>query len=467
MATVDNFSYALSRETAALQAIAPDIDVSESSLVQDILQACAGGSAIVLYAVAAVVNQLNVAMATGTALDGHAADAGLTRIPATYAALTVTVLGAPNAPAGGWIVPAGCHFATPADGNGNSIVFVSSAQATVLSSSTTVIPVTAVVAGSPGNVVANSLTVMDNVPGVSVQSNTAPSTLAIDVESDTALRARIIASNVVIYSPAAAQAAALAVAGVIAAYANAPRDGSGNITVYAAQGDGTLPSTLQASVLAAVNAVRVAGTTTTVSAFTLVYAVVTVSIEVASGYNSTTVSAAVVAAIQAYVQTLPAGTTLQPGPMWSYVIANVLGLADWYTTSSIPTVASTALFRFVAPPTGVTTSTATTGGTFSNGSIYLIYTWSGTAGETLGTAEAVLTLAGGTSTQEFTVTAPATFPAGMTHLNIYANTATGTEQFQGFIATPGGAATIGSIGAGAAPPTSGTISAPTVTLVAV
>jgi len=462
----DHYSTALSRRVAILAAIAPDLDASPGSDIYDEQQADASGSAIVMYALDAVANQAFSSTATGTNLDQHAADAGIPpRIGATFAAITVTVSGATGAPAGGWIVPQGTRVYTTSDANGRSVYFTTNSQAVVSSGGTATIACTATIAGSGGNVVVNGITQMDSTPGVALVSSTAPAVLAIDQETDTALQGRIQLSRAVLYSDAAITAAAKGVPGCFAAYTSDPHDGSAHVTVYAAQADGTLPTALQSAVQTAVNGVLVVTTTATVSPFTLVYQAMQLAIAVQSGYDASTVKANVSAAALAYVPTLPEGATPQPGPMWAVLTAQVAGLADWSTTSVLPTVAATQLFRFLAAPSGVTTSQASTGGSLSNGPVYLVYSWLTAGGESSGSAEAVVTLAGGTATQTITVTAPATFPSGATDLKVYASATPGAESYQNQIATPSGTLVLTTIATGgAAPLTTGTLSAPTITV---
>ena len=143
----DHYSDALARRTAILAAIAPDLDTSPGSDIFDERQADASGSAIVLYALDAVTNQAFSGTATGDNLDNLAADAGLTRLPATSAAITVTVSGESGAPSGGWVVPQGTRVSTTADANGASVYFTTDAQATVPGSGNATIACTARLAG--------------------------------------------------------------------------------------------------------------------------------------------------------------------------------------------------------------------------------------------------------------------------------------------------------------------------------
>lgn len=465
----DHYSTALSRRTAVLAAIAPDLDTSPGSDLYDELQADASGSAIVMYALDAVANQSFSGTATGDNLDNLAADAGLRRLAPTFAAITVTVSGASAGPSGGWPVPQGTRVYTTADANGRSVYFTTDSSATVPVSGTATINCTATLAGSSGNVVANGITQMDDTPGVTLTSSTAPATPASDRETDTALRARINATRTILYSAAAVEAAALAVPGCAYADLDDPHDGSGHTTLYAAAQDGTLSAPLQALVQAAVDAVLPLTATNTVDAFTLVRAVFRDTIAVLPGYTANVVAANVVNAIAAYVLTLGAGQTRQPGPMWAYVTANVAGLADWYSTSALPTVAATQLLRLLPAPASPVLGTAATGGALSDGTIYCQITWDTAAGETLPSVETSIVLAAGTSTQTVTVPIPAFPDASVTQANVYLSSTVGGERLQGDFATSAGGTytQTGALATGsAAPPTGNTVSLPTVTVAA-
>lgn len=474
---LDHFTIALARRRAVLAALAPDLDLSPGSDLYDETQADAMGSAIVMYALDAVQNQAYSGTATGGSLDNLAADAGLTRQPATVAATTVTVQGASTgAPSGGWVVPALTNFFTTADASGTAVYFQSQAQATVAAGGQATIAVTAVLAGSTGNVVANAITQMDATPGVTLVSSAAPATPAADQETDDSLRGRVATARAAAWSAAAISGAALGVAGVAFASVSDPKDGSGAIAVYAAAGDGSLSGTLQGAVQTAVDAALPPTVTAAIDPYGLVRAVVQVTIAVQPGYASNVVAADVVAAIAAYVLTLQGGQTLQPGPMWAYVVSpaggNVAGLADYYTTAPVPppTVSGTQLLRLLAAPASPALGTAATGGALSNGTVYAQITWDTASGETLPSVETSIVLAAGTSTQTVTVPIPAFPDASVTQANVYLATSAGQEKLQGSVTTAAGGTytqTAALSTTSAAPPAANTISAATVTVASV
>lgn len=468
MSVTDHYTLSLARRTAILNAVAPDLDTSPGSDLYDELRADAAGSALVLYALDNVQQQASASTATGSNLDALGADAGLKRNQAAYATGSVTVNGASGAPAGGWLVPVNTRFLTAADANGTTITFLATAQTVVAGSGSASVPVQALLAGAAGNIASGAIASMDSVPGVTY-STSAAMTGGADAETDAAFRGRILASKTVLYSAAAVQAAALTVAGVAFSYLNDPKNGSGSTTCYAAASDGSLSGSLQTAVQTAVNAVLPLTETCTISAFGLVHAVIQASVAVQSGYTSNVVAANVASAIEAFMLTLGAGATLQPFAISNYLQANVLGLADFYLTSSIPTVGSTALLRLLAVPGASTLGTATTGGALSNGSYYVQVTWTTAAGETLPSAEQTITLSGGTSTQTITVTIPAFPDSVVTGASVYIASTSGGEKKQGTVSSSGGTYTqSGALSTGtAAPPASNTLTVPTITVVTV
>lgn len=450
---------------AVMGAIAPDLDSTPDSMLYNVLQAMASLAVDVQYSQTNATNAAYSRTATGTALAELAADVGLTRLLATPASGTVTF----TAGAVGATVPATVRVWTTASSSGAPIYFSLPSQIVVPANGTATGTVTCTAPGALGNVVAGAISYNDPVQGIVGVTNLADFTSGQDDETDAALRTRIAATRTVLYSAAALEAAALAVPGCAYADLDDPHDGSGHTTLYAAAQDGTLSAPLQALVQAAVDAVLPLTATNTVDAFTLVRAVFRDTIAVLPGYTANAVAANVVNAIAAYVLTLGAGQTRQPGPMWAYVTANVAGLADWYSTSALPTVAATQLLRLLPAPASPVLGTAATGGALSDGTIYCQITWDTAAGETLPSVETSIVLAAGTSTQTVTVPIPAFPDASVTQANVYLSSTVGGERLQGDFATSAGGTytQTGALATGsAAPPTGNTVSLPTVTVAA-
>lgn len=461
----DRYTQNLGFLQAVVGAIAPDLDVMPDSVCYNLLQATASLAVDVQYSQTNATNAAYSSTATGANLAQLAADAGLKPLLASAASGTVTF----TAGASGATVPATVRVWTNASLGGAPIYFSLAAQVVVPASGTATGAVTCTTPGALGNVVAGAIAYNDPVQGIIGVTNLAACTGGADAETDTALRTRLAATRTVLYSAAAVQAAALTVPGCAYASLDDPHDGSGHTTLYAAAQDGTLASPLQALVQTAVDAVLPLTATNTVAAFTLVRAVFQDSIAVQAGYTANVVAAAVADAIAAYVLTLGAGQTRQPGPMWAAVTANVAGLADWYSTSSLPTVGGTSLLRLLAAPASPVLGTGATGGALSDGTVYCQITWDTAAGETLPSIETSVVLAGGTSTQTVTVAIPAFPDASVTQANVYLSASVGGERLQGDFATSSGGTytQTGALATGsAAAPASNTISAATVTVVA-
>lgn len=459
----DLYSQDLALLQAVLFAVAPDLDSTPDSVAYNLLQAMASQSADVQTSQANVQDAAFSATATGADLDQLAADAGLQRAPALAASGVVTF----TAGAAGATVPVTVRVWTAATASGGPLYYDLQATVSVPANGTATGTVLCEQTGAIGNVVPGAVAYNDPTQGVISVTNLAAFAGGQDEETDTALRARIVASRTVLYSAAALVAAAEAVPGCAFASLTDPEDGSGHTTLSAAAQDGSLSGTLQGQVQAAVNAVLPLTETNTVSPFVLVRAVVQATIAVQSGYTANVVAANVVDAIAAYILTLGAGKTLQPGPMWAAVTATVAGLADWYTTSSMPTVGSTALLRLLPAPASPTLGTASTGGALSNQTVYGQITWTTTGGETLPSVETSVVLSAGTSTQTVTVPIPAFPDASVTQANVYLADATGQERLQGTFSTSAGGTytqTAALATGSAAPPTANTVSAPTITV---
>lgn len=124
--------------------------------------------------------------ATGSALDNHATDWGLTRRTETQATGEVTLTGSAT-------VPVGTQYAAPATSTRDRIVFEVTTE-TVVSSGTPNVPVRAVVAGSAGNLASSSITeIVTEVSGISAVTNAAATSGGQDQEDDDSLRNRILA----------------------------------------------------------------------------------------------------------------------------------------------------------------------------------------------------------------------------------------------------------------------------------
>lgn len=167
-----------------LARISDDIDKRQGSVVYDML----APAAIELeQAYMEMDNVLNLGFADttyGEYLDRRAAEQGLTRKAATAATTNVVITGQD-----GTEIAVGDQFAT---NDTEPIYFEATAAATISGGSATV-PVQAVVAGSAGNVAANTITVaVGDLASIITVTNPQAATGGIDEESDDELLARYI-----------------------------------------------------------------------------------------------------------------------------------------------------------------------------------------------------------------------------------------------------------------------------------
>lgn len=124
-------------------------------------------------------------------LDLHGEQAGLTRNPATKATGTVSVTAE-----SGTVLAKGTIFAVPGTDFNEPIEFQATQETTYSQNETKVIPVEAVIAGTKGNVAANTITIMGTpVNGVTAITNANPTSGGTEEEDDDDFFERIAAEN--------------------------------------------------------------------------------------------------------------------------------------------------------------------------------------------------------------------------------------------------------------------------------
>lgn len=135
--------------------------------------------------------QLNAYLlrATGSALDNHGADWGLTRRTATKAVGEVTVTHS----ATGTVVQ-GTRYAKPATTSASRVLFEVTADTAVTGAGTTVVPARAVLAGSAGNVSSGTITeIVTSNSVITAVTNAGAFSGGQDREGDDSFRQRILA----------------------------------------------------------------------------------------------------------------------------------------------------------------------------------------------------------------------------------------------------------------------------------
>ncbi|MEA4922145.1 MAG: baseplate J/gp47 family protein [Eubacteriaceae bacterium] len=247
-------------------------------------------------------------------LNYHALDRGLTRKPAEYAEVTITVTGEE-----GTVIPIGSEFATEATVDAESVSFLTEAEATIPAAGSVDILCKAEIAGTSGNVAAGTITLQMSeidVGQVDTITNAAPGTGGLDTETDEALQDRCYlydteADVSFVGSVADYKRWALSVSGVGGVRVVPPADTSGLVTLVIMDVNGDPASQ---AVCTAVNS-YIMGTGETdmnrrapIGASLSVVTPASVSIAFAAtvsleeGYTITAVQAAFLASIQTYLK---------------------------------------------------------------------------------------------------------------------------------------------------------------------
>jgi hypothetical protein len=180
------------------------------------------------------------------------------------------------------------------------------------------VAVTALTPGSGGNVLPNTITlIQSSMVGIDAVTNPAPFVVGLDPESDAALKARF---KLFILSLRAGTEGAIGFAitslqqGLqYVIHENVDPNGAidyGAVTVYVDDGSGNPPATTVSLANVAVNNIRAAGVRPAVLAATTLLANVSLSIAIAAGYQQPAVIAAVQNAVGAYLDDLGLETLL-------------------------------------------------------------------------------------------------------------------------------------------------------------
>jgi uncharacterized phage protein gp47/JayE len=321
------FNTLVSNFVAAVQGAASDlVDFSVGSILRSFSEAVSA-IALWLQGLALQIAALTrFSTSNGTDADSWAADFGFSRLAAISA--TGSVVFARFTPSNSAAIPVGAIVQT-ADGTETYAVIADKGQsafdvpsqtyimaAGVASCAATVLAVTP---GAGSNAVPGSInTIGSPISGVDTVSNPFALISGADPEADSAFRLRFV-SYIASLSKATKTAVGAAIAGVQVglSYSIVENTSYGGVYqpgfFYAVVDDGTgFPSaTLLATVSNAIDAVRPIGSTFQVFAPLVVTANTSLSITTANGYSHPTLVASVVAAIIAYINTLPIGTTLR------------------------------------------------------------------------------------------------------------------------------------------------------------
>ena len=262
---------------------------------------------------------------TGSDLDSWLADFGFSRLAAVAATGTVTFSRfTPTAQA---VVPVGTVIQTT-DGSQqftvnldtSNVAYSAALGGYVLAAgaASVSVTVTAVTAGSGGNVLAGSISQLSqSVPGVDTVTNAAAFTNGADAESDANALSRFQA-----WLQSLSKATKAAIGNAITSLQqgltytiteNYQYNGTyqpGYFTVVCDDGSGYPSSTLLSTVYNAIDAVRPFTSTFSVYPPVVVTASVVMNVTTATGYTHSAVTALVQTALQNYINTLPLGTSL-------------------------------------------------------------------------------------------------------------------------------------------------------------
>lgn len=301
------------------------VDLTVGSVLRAIVES---NAAVVVWLQGLLMQVLaltRAATSSGADLDSWAADFGVTRLPAVAATGTVTFSRFTTTQQ--VVVPVASIVQT-ADGTQQFTVTIDTTNPAynaglggyVMAAGvgSVVAPVQAVTAGSAGNAVAGSVTVIAGaIAGIDTVTNVAAFTNGADAESDAALRTRFIA-YVASLSKATKNAVGYAITSIKQGmtytlvenqtYAGATQYGYFYVVVD--DGTGSPPSTLLATVSNAIDAVRPVCSTFGVFAPVVVNASVAMTISTATGYDHAATATLVKNALTAYINGLPLGTTL-------------------------------------------------------------------------------------------------------------------------------------------------------------
>lgn len=320
------FSSLVQNTAAALQgACSSLLNLTPGSVLLSILEANASVALWLQMLLAQLMNRQRLATCAGSDVDTYVNDYGCYRLPAVAAvgAVTFSRFTATSSAT----VPVGATVIT-GDGTQTFVVtqvitnsfWNSGLGAYVIPAATAsaILPVQAQTAGAAGNIQAGTISLLGTaIPGVDTVTNALAMTGGADAETDAALIARfpLWVAALSQATPAAIKAAIAGVQQGLTYYVaeNQTVAGAyqpGNFVVTVDDGSGSPPAPLQTRVYAAVDAVRPIGSTFTVQPPTVTSVNVAFTLNVAAGVIKANVVGAVAAAVTAYINGLPVGTSL-------------------------------------------------------------------------------------------------------------------------------------------------------------
>jgi uncharacterized phage protein gp47/JayE len=323
---LQNFSTLVSNAAAAVQGSARQLlDLTVGSTLRAILEANAALGLWMQWLILQVLSTTRAATSNGSDLDTWTADFSLARLPSAQAAGQATF--SRFTPATSALIPAGVTVRT-SDGSQSFIVGTDPTNAAwngALSGyalgagvASIILPITAVTAGSAGNVQAGAISLLASaIPGVDMVTNAAPMAGGLDAESDAALRLRFSS-----YLESRARATPVSIGAAILSVRqglnytlqeNLAPDGStrmGSFIVTVDDGSGAPSATLLANTAAAVELMRPIGSLYAVRPPTVLTANVSMAITSAPTASHANVTANVVQSLTSAINSLTLGVPL-------------------------------------------------------------------------------------------------------------------------------------------------------------
>jgi len=322
---LQNFSVLLQNMSAGLQGgSAQLVDLSIGSVMRALLESCASVALWMQWLILQVLATTRAATSIGADLDSWMADFSVTRLPGSqsvgqvvFSRYTPGIMA--QIPVGAVVrtADASLSFLVSVDTgnsawNGVSGYTLNSGVASLL------VPVTAILAGVSGNVLAGAISLVGTaIPGVDSVTNQNGLAGGVDAESDIALRARFQ-----LYINSRSLATVGAIGSAIESLQqglrynvleNVDRLGNGvpgNFCVYADDGSGTASTALISAISLAVDGVRPIGSTFSISGPVLVPVAVEIILRTSGRIPDTTVTAGVEVSVISWIRGLPMGSEL-------------------------------------------------------------------------------------------------------------------------------------------------------------
>ncbi len=325
--TTKDFSTLVRDQATAIQGAARSLmDFTTGSVLRAIAEANAGIAMWLQGMILQLLATTRAATSSGADLDSFVNDFGVTRLAGFAATGNVTFsrFTATNSA----FIPVGTQiqtsdqspelFSVAADPTNAAYSATLGGYTIAAGTSLLSVPVVAAQVGTAGNVAIGQCNVlMAAIPGVDSVSNAAAFTNGADPETDAALRARFV-NYLSSLARATTGAIGYAITSVQSGVSytiteNPVSNGTpqyGTFAVAIDDGSGAPPGSLLTAVNNAIDAVRPIGTAFTVSAPQKVFANVTLTIVVASGYSKTVLAAQVTTALTGYINSIPLGQPL-------------------------------------------------------------------------------------------------------------------------------------------------------------